>query len=101
MSKDWASNPPFSKGLLMAAPANPVNPAPANARFGWSSTSPEARSIRAFRRSGLEHFAVVSFDCAKARSKFIVADFYGNILVHFTVVEHNRPNMATLPLFSV
>jgi len=46
------------------------------------------------QKVGPEHFGVVCFDCAKARSKFIVADFYGNILVHFTVVEHNRLDLA-------
>ena len=26
---------------------------------------------------GPEHFGIVCFDCAKARSKFLLADFYG------------------------
>jgi transposase len=39
---------------------------------------------------GPEHFGIVSVDCAKARSKWMLADFFGNILVPPTVVEHNR-----------
>jgi transposase len=40
---------------------------------------------------GPEHFGIVCFDCAKARSKFLLADFYGKILIPPTVVAHNRP----------
>jgi transposase len=43
------------------------------------------------QKVGPEHFGIVCFDCAKARSKFLVADFYGKVLVPPTVVEHNRP----------
>src|SRR5436309_10777634 len=40
---------------------------------------------------GPEHFGIVRFDCAKARSKFLLADFYGRILLPPTTVAHNRP----------
>jgi transposase len=39
---------------------------------------------------GPEHFGIVAVDCAKARSKWMLADFYGRILVPPTVVEHNK-----------
>lgn len=39
---------------------------------------------------GPEHFGIVSVDCAKARSKWMLADFYGNVFVPPTVVAHNR-----------
>jgi len=42
------------------------------------------------QKVGPEHFGVVSVDCAKARSKWMLADFYGNVLVAPTTVEHNR-----------
>src|SRR5262245_10575949 len=42
---------------------------------------------------GPEHFGIVCFDCAKARSKFLLADFYGRILVPPTTVAHNRPDL--------
>ncbi|MHB1422697.1 MAG: hypothetical protein ACYC3I_05775 [Gemmataceae bacterium] len=42
------------------------------------------------QKVGPQHFGIVSVDCAKARSKWMRADFFGNILVPPTVVEHNR-----------
>jgi transposase len=42
------------------------------------------------QRVGPEHFGIVAVDCAKARSKWMLADFYGRILVEATVVEHNK-----------
>src|ERR1700752_2389166 len=42
---------------------------------------------------GPEHFGIVCFDCAKARSKFLVADFYGRILIPPTTVAHHRPDL--------
>ena len=40
---------------------------------------------------GPEHFGIVCCDCAKQRSKFLLADFYGRVLIPPTHVEHNRP----------
>src|SRR5438128_94913 len=40
---------------------------------------------------GPEHFGILCFDCAKARSKLLLADFYGRVLVPPTVVAHTRP----------
>src|SRR6267154_2097434 len=42
---------------------------------------------------GPDHFGIVCFDCAKARSKFLLADFYGRILIPPTTVAHNRPDL--------
>jgi transposase len=42
---------------------------------------------------GPEHFGIVCVDCAKARSKFLLADFYGRILIPPTVVAHNRQGL--------
>ena len=39
---------------------------------------------------GPEHFGIVAVDCAKARSKWMLTDFYGNILIGPIVVEHTR-----------
>lgn len=39
---------------------------------------------------GPEHFAFVCVDCAKARSRIMLADFYGRVLLEPTTVEHNR-----------
>jgi transposase len=42
------------------------------------------------QKVGPEHFGIVSVDCAKARSKWMLADFYGNVLIPPTEVAHNR-----------
>jgi transposase len=40
---------------------------------------------------GPDHFAFLCVDCAKARSKMMLADFYGRVLVEPTIVEHDQP----------
>jgi transposase len=42
---------------------------------------------------GPEHFGIVCFDPAKARSKFLLADFYGRVLIPPTTVNHNRADL--------
>ena len=43
------------------------------------------------QRVGPEHFGIVSVDPAKARSKWMLCDFYGNVLIAPTALDHNRP----------
>jgi transposase len=43
---------------------------------------------------GPEHFGIVTFDCAKARSKFMLCDFYGNVRIPPTEVAHNHDALA-------
>jgi transposase len=40
---------------------------------------------------GPDHFGILCFDCGKRRSKFLLADFYGRVLIPPTPVDHNRP----------
>lgn len=37
-----------------------------------------------------EHFGIVSVDVAKARSKWMLCDFYGNVIIEPVRVEHSR-----------
>lgn len=39
---------------------------------------------------GPEHFGFLCVDCAKARSKIMLADFYGRVLIQPTTVTHDR-----------
>jgi transposase len=39
---------------------------------------------------GAEHFGIVAVDCAKARSRYFLADFFGRVLLDPSNVEHNR-----------
>ena len=48
------------------------------------------------QKVGPEHFGIVAVDCAKARSKWMLADFYGHILIPPTVVEHNKLGFASM-----
>jgi transposase len=48
------------------------------------SVSPRVQKV------GPEHFGIMAADCAKARSQWMLADFYGRILVEATGVEHTR-----------
>ncbi len=43
------------------------------------------------QKVGPDHFAIVSVDCAKARSKWMMADFYGNVLISPTEIDHVKP----------
>jgi transposase len=40
---------------------------------------------------GPEHFGIVCFDCHKGRSKWMLCDFFGNVLLAPAEVEHQRP----------
>ncbi|HEY7427495.1 MAG TPA: transposase [Gemmataceae bacterium] len=42
---------------------------------------------------GPEHFGILSVDCAKARSKLMLADFYGRVLIPPTTSEHNQAGL--------
>src|SRR5258708_39494878 len=44
---------------------------------------------------GPEHFGIVAFDCAKARSRYFLADFYGRTLLEPTTVPHTRGDFQT------
>ena len=46
------------------------------------------------RKVGPEHFGIVAVDCAKARSKWMITDFYGKILIAPTPVEHTRQGLG-------
>jgi hypothetical protein len=47
---------------------------------------------------GPEHFGIVAVDCAKARSKWMLCDFYGRLLVPPTTVEHQRTALQVAAL---
>ncbi len=52
--------------------------------------SPRVQKVRP------ERFGIVSVDCAKARSKWMLTDFFGRVLVPPTEVEHTRPCFASM-----
>ncbi len=48
------------------------------------------------QKVGPERFGIVSVDCAKARSKWMLADFFGRVLVPPTEVKHTQPCFTTM-----
>lgn len=46
------------------------------------------------QRVGPEHFGIVGIDCAKARSKWMLTDFYGTVLVGPTELVHSQGHFA-------
>jgi transposase len=63
---------------------------PSSRRSAASVGKPRGVLHPRVQQVGPEHFGIVAFDCAKVRSKFLLADFYGRILIPPTVVAHNR-----------
>src|SRR5260370_33988224 len=45
---------------------------------------------------GPEHFGVLCFDCAKARSKFMLANFYGSVLIPPQTVAHTPGHLQAV-----
>src|SRR6266851_4626477 len=66
---------------------------PGARRFYHSVAKPSGLLHPRVQQVGPEHFGIVCFDCAKVRSKFLLADFYGRVLIPTTTVTHNRPDL--------
>lgn len=45
---------------------------------------------------GPEHFGVVTVDCAKRRSKWMLCDFYGKVIIEPSNVEHTSGTLRTM-----
>lgn len=43
---------------------------------------------------GPEHFGILAVDCAKARSRYFLADFYGRVLLEPATLAHTRGDFA-------
>jgi transposase len=48
------------------------------------------------QRVGPEHFGIVCVDCAKARSKWSLTDYYGRVLVPPTEVAHTQACLSSM-----
>jgi transposase len=45
---------------------------------------------------GPEHFGIVAVDCAKRRSKWMLCNFYGKVIVEPTTVEHTNGGLRAM-----
>ncbi len=48
------------------------------------------------RQCGPAHFGIVAVDCAKRRSKWMLCDFFGRVLIEPTTVEHRRGDFTVM-----
>src|SRR5258708_6637098 len=64
---------------------------PSRPRTATSLGKPRGVLHPRVQQVGPEHFGIVCFDCHKVSSKFLLADFYGRLLLAPTVVAHTRP----------
>src|SRR5437667_6117616 len=62
-------------------------------RFVTTAHKPHGVIQPRVQRVGPEHFGIVSVDCAKARFKWMLCDFYGKVLIPPTTVDNNRPEL--------
>jgi transposase len=49
-------------------------------------------------KAGPERFGIVAVDCAKCRSKWMLCNFYGKVLVEPTTVEHTAGGLKAMTL---
>jgi transposase len=54
---------------------------------------PSGQLVPRVQAVGPEHFGIVAVDCAKARSKWLLADFYGHVLLEPATLTHTRGDL--------
>src|SRR4051812_6643084 len=57
---------------------------------GFQLQKPHGQLVPRVQLVGPEHFGIVAIDCAKARSRYLLTDFYGRVFLQPTTVEHTR-----------
>lgn len=66
---------------------------------GWKKRfigKPNGQIQERVRSVGPEHFGIVSVDCAKRRSKWMLCNFYGKVLIEPTTVEHTTGGLRLM-----
>jgi transposase len=57
---------------------------------GFVLQKPNGQLVARVQLVGPEHFGIVAIDCAKARSRYFLADFYGRTLLEPSTLPHSR-----------
>jgi transposase len=60
---------------------------------GFVLHKPNGQLVDRVQQVGPEHFGIVAFDCAKARSRYFLADFYGRTLLEPVTIHHTRGDL--------
>jgi transposase len=63
---------------------------PRRARKGFVLQKPNGLLTPRVQAAGAEHFGIVAIDCAKQRSRYFLADFFGTVLLEPTTLPHTR-----------
>src|SRR3979409_1724514 len=87
MKENWDTQSSLSGGSPMLSKSSRKKSRSQASEF---LQKPRGLIHRRVQTVGPEHFGIISVDCAKARSKWMLADFYGNVVVPPTEVAHNR-----------
>jgi transposase len=66
---------------------------PPKARKPFQLQKPNGQLVPRVQKVGPEHFGIVAVDCAKARSKWLLADFYGQVLRAPATLPHTRGDL--------
>ena len=64
-----------------------------NKRFIGKPTGQIQERVQAV---GPEHFGIVAVDCAKRRSKWMLCNFYGKVIIEPTKVEHTAGGLRAM-----
>src|SRR5262249_14900176 len=73
--------------------ALPRGARPARARKGFLLQKPQGLLTPRVQAVGPEHFGILAVDCAKARSRYFLADFYGRTLLEPATLTHSRGDL--------
>jgi len=65
-------------------------------RRGYLIQKPAGQLTPRVQAVGPERFGVLCWDCAKARSKFMLANFYGTVLIPPQTVPHTRGHLQAM-----
>src|SRR5437899_10696186 len=66
---------------------------PAKAKKGFVLQKPNGLLTPRVQAVGPEHFGILAIDCAKARSRYLLADFYGRVLLEPTTLPDQRGDL--------
>src|SRR5438067_10277580 len=86
--ENWGISHPFSEAVPMSHSRTRRRP---RSRRPDTVQKPRGTFHPRVQKVGPEHCGIVAVDCAKARSKWMLADFFGTLLIAPTIVEHRRP----------
>jgi transposase len=63
------------------------------AKAAFVLLKPSGQLLPRVQAVGPEHFGILCFDCAKARSRYFLADFYGRVLLEPTTLAHSKGDL--------